>query len=51
GMIVGAIIRDDKVIMPRGDTVVQAHDRVVMVARSDVVRKVEQLFAVRLDYF
>ncbi len=51
GMIVGAIIRDDKVIMPRSDTVVQAHDRVVMVARSDVVRKVEQLFAVRLDYF
>ncbi|MEZ5905865.1 MAG: Trk system potassium transporter TrkA [Geminicoccaceae bacterium] len=51
GMIVGAIIRDNKVIMPRSDTVVQAHDRVVMVARSDVVRKVEQLFAVRLDYF
>jgi trk system potassium uptake protein len=51
GMIVGALIRDDKVLTPRSDTIVQAHDRVVMLARSDVVRKVEQLFAVRLDYF
>jgi len=51
GMIVGAVIRDNKVLTPRSDTVVQAHDRVVMLARSDVVRKVEQLFAVRLDYF
>ena len=51
GMIVGAVIREGQVIMPRSDTVVQAHDRVIMVARSDVVRKVEQLFAVRLDYF
>ena len=51
GMIVGAVIRDDKVLTPRSDTIVQAHDRVVMLARSDIVRKVEQLFAVRLDYF
>jgi trk system potassium uptake protein TrkA len=51
GMIVGAVIRDNKVLTPRSDTIVQAHDRVVMLARSDVVRKVEQLFAVRLDYF
>jgi len=51
GMIIGAVIRDDKVLTPRSDTIVQAHDRVVMLARSDVVRKVEQLFAVRLDYF
>lgn len=50
-MIVGAVIRDDKVLTPRSDTIVQAHDRVVMLARSDIVRKVEQLFAVRLDYF
>ncbi|MCB1884133.1 MAG: Trk system potassium transporter TrkA [Geminicoccaceae bacterium] len=51
GMIVGAIIRDEKVVMPRGGTIIEPRDRVIMVARSDVLRRVEQLFAVRLDYF
>lgn len=51
GIIVGAVIRDKQVLIPRGDTVIQAQDRIVMLARSDMVRKVEQLFAVRLDYF
>ena len=50
-MIAGAIVRGDQVLAPRGDTIVQAHDRVIMVARSDALKKVEQLFAVRLDYF
>jgi trk system potassium uptake protein TrkA len=50
-IIVGAVVRQGKVITPRSDTVIQAHDRVVLAARSDTVRRVEQLFAVRLDYF
>ena len=50
-MIVGAIVRDDEVIMPRADTVIRARDRVIVVARAAVVKKVEKLFAVRLDYF
>ncbi|MDF1587165.1 Trk system potassium transporter TrkA [Marinimicrococcus flavescens] len=51
GLMVGAIVREGKVITPRGDTVVKARDRVVVAARSEAVKKVEQLFAVRLDYF
>ena len=51
GVIIGAIIRDDKVIAPRGDTVIQVHDRLVILARSNMSRKVEQLLAVRPDYF
>ncbi|MCB1969622.1 MAG: Trk system potassium transporter TrkA [Geminicoccaceae bacterium] len=51
GVIIGAIVRDGKMITPRGDTVVQAHDRLVVLARSDMSKKVEQLFAVRPDYF
>jgi trk system potassium uptake protein TrkA len=55
-ILVGAIVRrnekgEEVVLRPTGDTVVQPHDRVVLVARSDAVKKVEQLFAVRLDYF
>ena len=51
GVIVGAIVRDDEVIMPRADTVIRARDRVVVVARAAVVKKVEKLFAVRVEYF
>jgi trk system potassium uptake protein TrkA len=51
GLIVGAIVRGGSMITPRAETIVDAHDRVVIAARSDMVKKVEQLFAVRLDYF
>ena len=33
GIVVGALIRDDRVIIPRLDTVVKAKDRVIMFAR------------------
>jgi trk system potassium uptake protein TrkA len=40
-----------KVISPRGDTVIESHDRVVLFARTDQVRQVEQMFRVSLEYF
>jgi len=51
GIIVGAVVRGDRVIIPRGDTVIQVHDRVVIFALADMVRKVEKMFAVRIDFF
>ena len=51
GVLVGAVVRDGKVISPRGNTVVQAKDRVVMFAPADAVKKVEKLFSVRLEFF
>jgi trk system potassium uptake protein TrkA len=51
GLVLGAVVRGNRVITPRGDTVVRAGDRVVIAARADTVKRVEQLFAVRLDYF
>lgn len=51
GVIVGAIVRGEEVIVPRADTVVQARDRVVVFATYEAVKKVEKLFAVRLDFF
>lgn len=51
GVMIGAVLRKDKVIVPRGDTVVEAHDRVVLFATYEAVKKVEKLFAVRLDFF
>lgn len=51
GIIVGAVVRKGEVIVPRGDTLIRGGDRVVLAARKDMVKRVEQLFAVRLDYF
>ena len=51
GVIIGAIVRDGEVIIPRGDTDVRARDRVILLATSGSVKKVEKLFAVRLEFF
>jgi trk system potassium uptake protein TrkA len=51
GVIIGAILRGNEVIVPRADTVIRTADRVIIVARAAVVKKVEKLFAVRVDYF
>ncbi len=51
GVMLGAVVRGDQVISPRGGTVVQANDRVVLFAASEAIRKVEKLFSVRLEYF
>jgi trk system potassium uptake protein TrkA len=51
GVIVGALLREEEVIVPRAETVVRTGDRVVLVARGNAVKKAEKLFAVRIDYF
>jgi len=51
GVLLGAIVRGDKVRIPRGGTVIQTGDRVVLFAAADAVKKVEKMFAVRLEYF
>lgn len=51
GIIIGAIIRNDQVIMPRGATIIEPGDRVVIFATSERIRKVEEYFSVRLEFF
>ncbi|MEQ8387913.1 MAG: Trk system potassium transporter TrkA [Alphaproteobacteria bacterium] len=51
GVIVGAIVRGEEVIMPRGGTVIHSKDLVILYAASNAVKKVEKMFAVRLEYF
>ena len=50
-MIVGAIVRENEIVIPRGDTVVRTGDRVVLFAAAGEVKKVEKMFAVRLEFF
>jgi len=49
--VVGAILRDDEVVIPDGDTRVQAHDLVLMVTRGSSVMATEKLFEVHLEFF
>jgi trk system potassium uptake protein TrkA len=51
GVIVGAIVRGDEVIIPRGDAVVRRDDRVVIFAVAGMIKQVEKMFAVRLEYY
>lgn len=51
GMMIGAIIRDDEVMIARGDSEIEAGDRIILFVRKDTVKKVEKLFAVRLEFF
>ncbi len=51
GVLIGVIERKGKIIFPRGDAVIEAKDRVVVFAATEVVRRVEKLFAVSLGYF
>ena len=50
--VVGAVLgQGGKVKMPRGDTLIEEGDRVVVFARREVVRRVEQLFRVSVEFF
>lgn len=51
GLRFGAILRGGKVLMPSGSLELEVKDRVVLFARADAVREVEQLFRVSPDYF
>ncbi len=48
---IGAIYRDGKLIIPRGGTQINEHDRVIIFAMQSAVRKVEQMFRVSIEYF
>ena len=51
GAIVGAIFRQNEIIIPRGDTVIQAGDRLIIFALQKVLPKLEKLITVKLEYF
>ncbi|HLT79276.1 MAG TPA: Trk system potassium transporter TrkA [Ferrovibrio sp.] len=51
GMMIGAVIRGGDVMIARAETEIEAGDRVILFARTDAVKKVEKLFAVRLEFF
>jgi trk system potassium uptake protein TrkA len=51
GSIVGAIVRGDEIIIPRGDSVIRPKDRLIIFVLAKVVPKLEDLLTVKLEYF
>jgi trk system potassium uptake protein TrkA len=51
GALVGAVVRGDEIIIPRGDTVIRPKDRLIIFTLQKVVPKLEKLLTVQLEYF
>ncbi len=51
GAIIGAIVRNGAMIVPKGDTVILPGDRVVILARREAIPKVEKALTVKLNHF
>lgn len=49
--IVGAIVRDEEIIIPRGHNMIKAHDHLIIFALKSAIPKLEKLFTVKLEYF
>jgi trk system potassium uptake protein TrkA len=49
--IVGAIVRDDEIIIPRGHNMIKPHDHLIIFALKGAIPKLEKLFTVKLEYF
>ena len=51
GAIIGAIVRGEETIIPRGSTVVEDGDRVIIFAQTRAIKQVEKAVSVSLEYF
>ena len=51
GSIVAAILRDGEILMPKPSATIVEGDRVVVFAEERIVRRIERLFEVRLEFF
>ena len=51
GALVGAIVRGEEIIIPRGDSIIKPKDRLIILALQKVVPKLEKLLTVKLDFF
>jgi len=50
GIVIGAVIHDGAVLLPRPDLVIRQGDRLVLLAEQGSLKSVEQLFRVSIDY-
>ena len=51
GALVTAIIREDEVVIPTGDSVIAPGDRIVLFTLKEAISKIEKILAVKLEFF
>lgn len=51
GAMLAGIIRQDAIIVPTGETVVQPDDRIIIFARRESIPKIEKMLSVKLEFF
>jgi trk system potassium uptake protein TrkA len=51
GAIVGAIVRNGEIIIPKGDSIIRPKDRLIIFALEQIIPKLEKLLTVKLEYF
>jgi len=51
GALVIAIIREDAIEIPSGDSVIQPNDRIIIFAKREVISKIEKILTVKLEFF
>ncbi len=51
GVLIGAILRHGEIIIPESDTAIQQDDRVIILSMAKMVKKIEKIFSVSLEFF
>jgi trk system potassium uptake protein TrkA len=51
GAIIGAIVRGEDIIIPRGDSIIQPKDHLIIFAVHEAIPKLEKLLTVKLEFF
>jgi len=49
--IIGAILRDNQLIVPKGDSIISPGDHVIIFALTSVIPRVEKMLMVKIDYW
>ncbi len=49
--IIGAIVRGEEIIIPKGHNMIKPHDHLIIFALKGAIPKLEKLFTVKLEYF
>lgn len=49
--IIGAIVRDGSLIVPKGDSMIMPNDHVIIFSLSNQIPKIEKLLTVKVDYW
>lgn len=50
-VLVGMIVRDNQVMLPKKDVVLQAKDHVIVMAKEGYMKKIEEMFTLQVDLF